>query len=84
MLYRSAPLPRAAAPRAARGRRPAYDPAVLGAALGGLLRTPPPLDLRHMAVPRVSLPERLAVLRDLLRRGGVVLVRRGGRATPTA
>jgi segregation and condensation protein A len=47
----------------------AYDPAVLGAALGSLLRTPPPIDLAHMAVPRVTVAERLAHLRDLLRRG---------------
>ena len=32
-----------------------------------LLRTPPPLDLRHMAMPRVSVAERLAHLRGLLR-----------------
>ena len=38
----------------------AYDPAGLGAALGGLLRTPPPLDLRHLAVPRVTVAERLS------------------------
>ena len=49
--------------------RQAYDPAVLGASLGGLLRTPPPIDLAHMATPRVSLADRLAVLRGLLRRG---------------
>jgi len=47
----------------------AYDPDVLGQALGGLLRVPPPLDLRHLAVARVALPERLAVLRRLLARG---------------
>jgi segregation and condensation protein A len=47
----------------------AYEPAVLGAALGSLLRTPPPIDLAHMAVPRVSVAERLAHLRALLRRG---------------
>ena len=47
----------------------AYDPAVLGAALGGLLRVPAPIDLAHMAMPRVTVGERLAVLRDLLRRG---------------
>ena len=45
----------------------AYDPDVLGQAIGGLLRTPPPLDLRHMAMPRVSVGERLAHLRALLR-----------------
>jgi segregation and condensation protein A len=42
---------------------------VLGQALGGLLRMPPPLDLEHIAAPRVSIGERLAVLRGLLRRG---------------
>jgi segregation and condensation protein A len=68
-LYRSAPLPEALrrAPLEAAGK--AYDPAVLGQALGGLLRTPPPIDLTHMAAPRVSLADRLAVLRGLLRRG---------------
>ena len=42
---------------------------MLGAALGGLLRTPPPIDLTHMAMPRVTVAERLADLRALLRRG---------------
>jgi segregation and condensation protein A len=70
VLYRSAPLPPALRRAPLDGAEQAYDPAVLGAALGGLLRTPAPLDLRHMAAPRVSLPERLAVLRDLLRRAG--------------
>ena len=39
---------------------------MLGQAIGGLLRTPPPLDLTHMAMPRVSVGERLAHLRALL------------------
>ncbi len=47
----------------------AYDAALLGRALGGLLRTPAPLDLRHLADPKVSVAERLAHLRALLRRG---------------
>jgi segregation and condensation protein A len=64
-LYRSAP-PKFAPTAEVTG---AYAPEVLGAALGGLLRTPPPIDLTHMAVPRVTVGERLAVLRDLLRRG---------------
>ena len=68
VLYRSAPLPGELRRAPAEGAVQAYDPAVLGAALGGLLRTPPPLDLGHIAMPRVSLPERLAILRDLLRR----------------
>ncbi len=46
-----------------------YDPDALGAALGALLRIPPPVDLSHLATPRVSVAERLAHLRGLLRRG---------------
>ena len=68
-LYRSAPLP--AHLRRARldGAQAVLDPALLGRAVGGLLRHPPPLDLGHMRPAAVSLPERLGVLRDLLRRG---------------
>jgi segregation and condensation protein A len=68
-LYRSAPLPEALRRAPLAAAEQAYDPAVLGASLGGLLRTPPPIDLAHMAMPRVSLSDRLAVLRGLLRRG---------------
>jgi segregation and condensation protein A len=68
-LHRVAPLPphlrRAPLEHAER----AYDPAVLGQALGGLLRTPPPLRLDHLRSPRVTVAERLGVLRTLLRRG---------------
>jgi segregation and condensation protein A len=46
-----------------------YDPAQLGAALGGLLRTPAPLDLGHVGAPRVNVAERLAHLRRMLRSG---------------
>ena len=45
------------------------DPRILGAAIGRLLVLPPQIDVRHIAVPRVSLGERLAHLRGLLRRG---------------
>jgi len=69
VLYRSAPLPAALRRAPLEQAEQAYDPAVLGQALGGLLRTPPPIDLSHLAMPRVALPERLAVLRRLLRRG---------------
>jgi segregation and condensation protein A len=68
-LYRSAPLPPALRRAPLEHARQAYDPSLLGQALGGMLRTPPPLDLTHIAMPRVGLPERLAVLRRLLRRG---------------
>jgi len=46
------------------------DPAVLGEAIGRLLTLPPAISLRHIAVPRVSVAERLAHLRGLLARGG--------------
>jgi segregation and condensation protein A len=67
-LDRSAPLPAALRRVAVEAAERAYDPAVLGQALGGLLRTPPPIDLRHLAAPRVSVAERLALLRSLLAR----------------
>ncbi len=67
--FRSAPLPpqlrRASLPEAAA----VYDPARLAAAIGGLLRVPEPVDVRHISVPKVSVAERLAHLRLLLRRG---------------
>jgi segregation and condensation protein A len=68
-LHRSAPLPEPLRRVPVANATAAYAPAVLGAALGGLLRTPPPIDLAHMAAPRVSVAERLAHLRALLRRG---------------
>jgi len=68
-LHRVAPLPPAlrAAPLAE--ARASYDPARLGQALGGLLRTPPEVDVGHIRAPRVSVGERLAHLRALLHRG---------------
>ena len=68
-LFRSAPLPGELRRESLAAAEAAYDPERLGAALGGLLRTPPPIDLRHMAAPRVSLAERLDALRMLLRGG---------------
>ena len=68
-LHRSAPLPEALRRVPVANATAAYDPAVLGASLGGMLRTPPPVDLSHIAMPRVSVGERLAHLRNLLRRG---------------
>jgi segregation and condensation protein A len=68
-LYRAAALPPALRRAPLEHAERVYDADVLGQALGGLLRTPPPLDLAHIAAPRVSLAERFAVLRGLLRRG---------------
>jgi segregation and condensation protein A len=45
------------------------NPDVLGEAIGRLLLVPPSINVRHIAMPRVSLAERLEHLRGLLRRG---------------
>ena len=67
--FRSAPLPpelrRAALPIA----QAVYKPDRLAQAMGSLLVLPPEVDVRHIPVPKVSVAERLAHLRTLLRRG---------------
>jgi segregation and condensation protein A len=68
-LARVARLPEALRRVPVAAARAVYDPAVLGASLGGLLRTPPPISLAHLGKPRVSVAERLARLRALLMRG---------------
>jgi len=68
--YRSAPLPPALRRVSLELAVKAYEPVQLAEALGGLLRVPPPLDLRHVAQVRVTLEQRLAHLRALLSRGG--------------
>ncbi|HEY2535683.1 MAG TPA: segregation/condensation protein A [Solirubrobacteraceae bacterium] len=45
------------------------NPEVLGVAIGRLLSMPPTISLRHIGTPRVTVAERLAHLRGLLRRG---------------
>jgi segregation and condensation protein A len=45
------------------------NPAVLGQAIGRLLRMPPTISLRHISIQRVTVAERLDHLRGLLRRG---------------
>ena len=67
--FRSAPLPPWLRRASLADARAVYDPRRLAEAVGVLLVEPPPVDVRHMAAPRVSLPERLAHLRTLLRRG---------------
>jgi segregation and condensation protein A len=69
--FRAAPLPPELRRANAADVEAVYDPAQLGAAIGALLRTAPPLDLRHLGTPRVTVAERLAHLRALLRRGAV-------------
>ena len=67
--FRSAPLPRSLRRATLSQARAVYDPRRLAGAIGELLRLPEPIDTRHMAAPTVSLGERLAHLRELLRRG---------------
>jgi segregation and condensation protein A len=64
--YRSAPLPKELRRVSLDVAKKSYESVQLAEALGGLLRTPPPLDLRHMARPRVTVEMRLAHLRSIL------------------
>jgi segregation and condensation protein A len=67
--FRSAPLPASVRRASLEEASAVYDPTMLASAIGGLLRMPEPVDVRHITVPRVSVSERLAHLRALLRRG---------------
>ena len=64
--YRQAPLPPELRRVSAELASACYDPELLAKAIGGMLRTPPALDIAHVARPRVSVGERLAHLRMLL------------------
>jgi segregation and condensation protein A len=64
--YRSAPLPPELRRISIEVADAAYDPERLAEALGELLTVPPPLDLRHVRRPAVSVEQRLRHLRDLL------------------
>jgi segregation and condensation protein A len=66
--YRSAPLPPELRRISIEVAESAYDPERLAEAIGGLLTVPPPLDLRHVRRPAVSVDQRLRHLRDLLAR----------------
>jgi segregation and condensation protein A len=68
--FRAAPLPASLRRTILPPAEGSQDPRALGEAIGHLLRMPPTIDLRHIGVPRVSVSERLAHLRTLLRRGG--------------
>ncbi len=67
--FRSAPLPPAIRRASLSEARAVYYPATLAAAVGELLRLPEPVDVRHIASPKVTVAERLAHLRKLLQRG---------------
>ncbi len=67
--FRAAPLPpqlrKATLPEAVA----VYSPERLARAIGLMLVLPPEVDLRHLASPKVTVAERLTVLRQLLRKG---------------
>jgi segregation and condensation protein A len=67
--FRSAPPPPFLRRASLQDAHAVYEPRRLGEAVGRLLSLPAPVDIRHMAQPRVSLSERLALLRRLLREG---------------
>ena len=67
--FRSAPLPAFLRRVELEATGQVYDAGQLGAAIGGMLRIPPAIDLGHVGVPRVTVAERLTHLRAILRRG---------------
>ena len=68
--YRSAPLPPELRRVSVELAEPVYAPDLLAEALGGLLALPPALDLGHVARAYVTVEQRLAHVRSLLRRLG--------------
>ncbi len=66
--YRSAPLPPELRRVSIEVAERAYEPELLARAIGELLTIPPPLDLRHVRRPAVSVEQRLGHLRELLSR----------------
>jgi segregation and condensation protein A len=67
--YRAAPPPQWLRETELAAAEAVWKPARLGAALGGLLRHPPKVDVTHLGQVRVSVTERLRILRSLLARG---------------
>ncbi len=67
--FRSAPLPLELRRAPLRDAGAVYESRRLGEAVGELLTMPRPLDVTHLTVAKVSVGERLAHLRALLRRG---------------
>jgi segregation and condensation protein A len=67
--FRSAPLPPSLRRAPLAEARAVYEPGLLAESIGELLREPEPVDVRHIPVTKVTVAERLALLRRLLRRG---------------
>ena len=67
--FRSAPVPASVRRAIVHENEGQHSPQLLGEAIGRLLSMPPAISIRHIAIHRVSVAERLAHLRSLLRRG---------------
>ncbi|HWE59015.1 MAG TPA: ScpA family protein [Solirubrobacteraceae bacterium] len=67
--FRSAPLPASLRKAALPEATAVYEPSRLAQAIGQMLVLPPEVDVRHIPVSKVTVAERLAHLRKLLRRG---------------
>lgn len=67
--FRQAPPPRHLRRFTEQDAVAVHNPQRLGRALGAMLRMPAQVSLHHVTIARVALPERLAHLRALLRRG---------------
>jgi segregation and condensation protein A len=67
--FRSVPVPASVRRAIVHQTEGQHDPQLLGEAVGRLLLMPPTINVRHIATHRVSVAERLAHLRNLLRRG---------------
>jgi segregation and condensation protein A len=67
--FRSAPLPFELRRAPLQEAAAVYEPVRLAQAIGELLRAPEPVDIRHIPKTRVTVAERLALLRRLLSRG---------------
>lgn len=67
--YRSAPLPPSLRRAPLQDASAVYEPSRLAQAIGDLLRAPEPVDVRHIPVSKVTVAERLALLRKLLGHG---------------
>jgi segregation and condensation protein A len=78
--FRSAPLPPQLRKASLKDAGAVYDPAGLASAIGDLLQVPPPVDIRHMTIAKVTVAERLVHLRALLSRGRFTFSEAVGRA----
>jgi segregation and condensation protein A len=67
--FREAPLPVSLRRTVTQPQDGSQNPDLLGEALGRLLAMPPAISLRHIGTQRITVAERLAHLRGLLRRG---------------